>query len=369
MRPIRVFLVDDTATVRHILVGLMEEDPGIRVVGTAADGTQALRRLQHLEVDVLVLDVEMPGMSGLEVLREVRVQWPRLPVVIFSSITERGAMVTIEALSLGATDYVTKPSMTGSPDEAREYIRGALLAKLHAVADLDAGSPPKIATPPPVRSGARREERVDAVVVGVSMGGPQALHTLFRALPGDMPVPVFVVQHMPALFISALARRLTGERGLPVEECLSGVLVAAGKAWIASGGYHMELRREPGGVRACPTLGEPVNFCRPSVDVLFNSAVAAYGPHVLGVVMTGMGHDGLAGSAAIREAGGQVIAQDRDSSVVWGMAGAVVEAGLTETPVPLAGLAAEICQRVAARRSWEPAHRVGDLPRCPETGV
>lgn len=370
MRPIRVFLVDDTATVRHILVGLMEEDPGIRVVGTAADGTQALRRLQHLEVDVLVLDVEMPGMSGLEVLREVRVLWPRLPVVIFSSITERGAMVTIEALSLGATDYVTKPSMTGSPDEAREYIRGALLAKLHAVADLDADTSSRPVSPPPaIPYARRREERVDAVVVGVSMGGPQALHALFRALPGDLPVPLFVVQHMPALFISALARRLSGEGGLPVEECLSARLVGAGKAWIASGGYHMELRREPGGVRACPTLGEPVNFCRPSVDVLFNSAVAAYGPHVLGVVMTGMGHDGLAGSAAIREAGGQVIAQDRDSSVVWGMAGAVVEAGLTDTPVPLAGLAVEICQRVAVRRSWEPAHRVGDVPRCPETGV
>lgn len=358
MNPVRVFLVDDTATVRHILVGLMEEDPGIRVVGTAGDGERALRRLQHLEVDVLVLDVEMPGMSGLEVLREVRIRWPRLPVVIFSSITERGAMVTIEALSLGATDYVTKPSMTGSADEAREYIRSTLVSRIHGLARIEDSPEPVM----PVREPApRREQRVDAVVVGVSMGGPQALNTLFGELPGDFPVPLFVVQHMPALFIRALAERLGKLGGLPVTECLHTEFVAPGHAWIASGGYHMELHREQGGVRVCPTLGEPVNFCRPSVDVLFSSAASVYGGRLLGVVMTGMGHDGLAGSAAISDAGGQVIVQDRDSSVVWGMAGAVAEAGLAEASVALRELAQEICRRVSVQRGWQAGPLAGAM--------
>lgn len=355
MSPARVLLVDDTASVRHILVGLMEEDPDIRVVGTAADGAQALRRLRHLPVDVLVLDVEMPGMSGLEVLREVRRLWPELPVIIFSSITERGAMVTIEALSLGATDYVTKPSMAGCAEQARDYIRSTLVRKVHALARLEDAEP--VAQAPVARTDSRHDRRVDAVVLGVSMGGPQALGELFRGLPANLPVPLFIVQHMPALFIQALAQRLSARTGVPVIECLRRQPVRPGQAWIAAGGYHMELRGERGRVQVCPSQAEPVNFCRPAVDVLFNSAASVYGANVLGVVMTGMGQDGLAGADAIAREGGQVVAQDRDSSVVWGMAGAVVEAGLADATVPLAGMAREICRRVAEKRAWMPPSR------------
>lgn len=351
MSEVRVFLVDDTATVRHILVGLLEQEAGVSVVGTASGGVEALRRLQHLKVDVLVLDVEMPGMSGLDVLPEVRKHWPELPVIIFSSVTERGAMATIEALSLGATDYVTKPSMTGSADEACEYIRNTLVGKIRALARLEDAEPGSVQAPSPRQC---RELRVDAVVVGVSMGGPQALNELFCSLPASLPVPLFVVQHMPALFISALAQRLTHEGGLPVIECLHAAYANAGQAWIAAGGYHMEIKRERAGIKVSPTLADPVNFCRPSVDVLFDSAACSFGPHVLGVVMTGMGHDGLAGASAIRDAGGQILAQDRDTSVVWGMAGAVVEADLADACVPLDGLAREICERVSEERTWVP---------------
>jgi two-component system, chemotaxis family, protein-glutamate methylesterase/glutaminase len=363
MSRIRVFLVDDTATVRHILGQILEEDPRIDVVGTAADGEQGLARLQRVDADILVLDVEMPGMGGLDMLRALRLSHPDLPVIVFSSITERGAMVTIEALSLGASDYVPKPAMVGSPAAAREYIRSTLLAKIHALADRPMSRLSKatqrdatpVAAPTPARVPASRSgasQRVDAIAIGVSMGGPNALGELFRQLPANLPVPVLIVQHMPAMFTRALAARLSQHGRIPVTECDAPMPVLPGRALLAAGDYHLSLDRDGDTVWARPRYSDPVNFCRPSADVLFHTAAKVYGRHLLVVVMTGMGQDGLDGCRAVNDAGGQVIVQDEASSIVWGMAGSVARAGLAQQQVPLAQLAEEIVMRVEPGRLW-----------------
>jgi two-component system, chemotaxis family, protein-glutamate methylesterase/glutaminase len=365
MNRIRVFLVDDTATVRHILTQILEEDTRIDVVGTAADGEQGLARLQRVDADILVLDVEMPGMGGLDMLRALKISHPDLPVIVFSSITERGAMVTIEALSLGASDYVPKPAMVGSPAAAREYIRSTLLGKIHALADRPSRSarvaaavvpaPARAAlTPAPITmpASSRRASRIDAVVIGVSMGGPNALGEMFRQLPADLPVPLFIVQHMPAMFTRALAARLSQHGHLPVTECDAPMPALPGRALLAAGDYHLELSRDNDTVWAKPRYSDPVNFCRPSADVLFRSAAQVYGTNLLAVVMTGMGQDGLDGCRAIAAAGGQIIVQDEASSIVWGMAGSVARAGLADAQVPLVALVDEIVTRLQSGRIW-----------------
>lgn len=371
MNPIRVFLVDDTAVVRRILVQILEEDPEVVVVGTANEGAQGLQRLGRVDADVLVLDIEMPGMGGLDMLAELRRERPGLPVIVFSSLTERGAMVTIEALSLGAADYVTKPTMTGSAAAARDYVKAALLPKVRMLGRRTQGlvraampRPVAGANPlqlvPPARSAvpaavAAPRGRVDAVLIGVSTGGPNALSEIVPRLPASLPVPVFVVQHMPALFTKALAQRLDTRSPLSISECDVPVPVRAGQMLLAAGGYHLRVGRNGDAVWARPDLSDPVNFCRPSVDVLFSTAVEVYAGNVLAVVMTGMGHDGLEGARAVRARGGQVIVQDEATSVVWGMPGAVHDAGLADGMLPLAAIPEEILKRVAVGRDWFPA--------------
>lgn len=370
MTPIRVMVVDDTSAVRRVLTQVLEEESDITVVGTAGNGREALERIPRLAPDILLLDIEMPGMSGLELLRELRAGASTLPVLLFSSLTERGAMVTIEALLLGARDYVTKPSMLGSPGAARDYIRQQVVRRLRDILGRAATAPAAPAPPlpapprrtsgPPSWSSTLSLQPVDAVVIAVSTGGPNALSELIAALPGNLPVPVFIVQHMPPFFTQALARRLDQLTALHVQECTEAAPVRAGQVWLAQGGMHMVVRQQGDENWVAPDDGEPENFCRPSADVLFRSAVAAFGGRLLGVVMTGMGNDGLAGCGLIREAGGQVIVQDRESSVVWGMPSSVAEAGFAHQVLPLAGLAPEIVRRVETGRPW---YLPGALPR------
>ncbi len=356
---IRVLLVDDTAVVKRILSQILEEEPDIVVAGTASNGLEALQKLPRLSPDLIILDVEMPGMGGLDMLRELRKSGSTIPVLLFSSITERGAMVTVEALLLGANDYVTKPTMLGSIAAAREHIRSHLLPRVRALlkgqrlplsVPLEAASPAVPSPRRPILNVAAG--LVDAVVIAVSTGGPNALGDLIPALPEDFPVPVFIVQHMPAFFTRALAQRLDREAALSVAECDRPREASEAQVWLAAGGYHMVLAREGAAVQLRPDLSEPENFCRPSADVLFRSAVQVYGSRVLGVVMTGMGQDGGLGSRAIREAGGHVIVQDEASSVVWGMPGYVCQEGLANKVLPLNDLAHEIQQRVAYGRPW-----------------
>lgn len=364
MSNIRVFLVDDTATVRHILTQILEEDPDIVVVGTASDGRQGLERLQRVDADLLILDVEMPGMGGLEMLKELKVRQPSLPVLVFSSITERGAMVTIEALSLGASDYVPKPAMVGTAAEARDYIKSSLMGKIRALLQRDSRpaampAPARQVSAPPVGQ-PRIPARVDLVVIGASMGGPRALGQLIPALPEDFPVPILIVQHMPAVFTRALAARLDKNTSLTVQECDSASLAEPGQVWLAAGDYHLTVEKNGDTTMVAPLRSEPVNFCRPAVDILFQAAARSHGANVLAVVMTGMGQDGLDGCRHLAAAGAQILVQDQPTSAVWGMAGSVSRAGLADAQCPLQELAPEILRRVnRGRPTFRARQRAG----------
>ncbi|MGH8492537.1 MAG: protein-glutamate methylesterase/protein-glutamine glutaminase [Moraxellaceae bacterium] len=360
MKAIRVFIIDDTAVVRRVLSQILEEESDIEVAGMASNGREALQRIPRVMPDALVLDIEMPDMNGLDMLRELRASGSTLPVLVFSSLTERGAMVTIEALLLGANDYVLKPSMMGSAAAAREHIRTALIPRLRQLLGRKSPQPlpllvseaSRAAAPAVFRLPDLAPGQVDAVVIAVSTGGPNALSELLPQLPADLPVPIFIVQHMPAFFTRALAQRLQRISQVDVVECTAHLRVKPGQVVLAAGGRHLLVWRDGDAIWARPDDGEPENFCRPSADVLFRSAVDAYGSRVLGLVMTGMGQDGERGSRCIRESGGQVIVQDQASSVVWGMPAAVQQAGLANAVVPLAGLAAEVTRRLAVCRPW-----------------
>lgn len=360
MNALRVFIVDDTAVVRRVLSQILEEESDIQVAGTAANGVEALQRIPRVAPDVVVLDIEMPDMNGLDMLRELRSVDSALPVLVFSSLTERGAMVTIEALLLGANDYVLKPSMLGSAGAAREHIRTVLVPRLRQLAGKKVAVrtaavsqiPVTTIKPSAFRLPDLAPGQVDAVVIAVSTGGPNALSDMLPQLPADLPVPVFIVQHMPAFFTKALAQRLKRISQVDVVECAGHIRVRPGQVILAQGGRHLALSRDGDVVWAQPDDGEPENFCRPAADVLFRSAAEVYGARLLGVVMTGMGQDGERGSRYIRESGGQIIVQDKASCVVWGMPAAVEQAGLANAVLPLGELAAEITRRLAICRPW-----------------
>jgi two-component system chemotaxis response regulator CheB len=277
---------------------------------------------------------------------------------MYSTVTRRGAEATLDALAKGATDYVTKPSNVGSAAQALECIRTQLIPKIKAICGPLKGmelpsplvAPGASKQPLPPAAIPRSVERIDIVAVGVSTGGPNALAEFLPALPGDFPVPVVIVQHMPPVFTKLLAERLEARANIKVEEGAPGQAVKAGHAFIAPGNYHMIVRREEGSVRIQTNQEPPENSCRPAVDVLFRSVAGTYGAGALGVVMTGMGQDGLRGSERIREAGGQVFVQDEGTSVVWGMPGFVANAGLADRVLPLQQLGSEIVRRVRGGR-------------------
>jgi two-component system chemotaxis response regulator CheB len=358
MPKIRVLVVDDAAVFRRALANELAGDPALEVVGTAANGRIALARMAQVNPDVVILDVEMPEMDGLATLTELRKVYPTLPVIIFSALTERGAEVTLDALALGATDYFTKPANVGGLEGSLEVIREQLIPQIKALFSgasrgkelRDGPRPPHVAPTsavgPVPRRPAGRTGPVEVVAVGVSTGGPNALADVFRKLPADFPVPLLVVQHMPPTFTRLLAERLSAEFPVRVREGNSGEVLQPGQARIAPGDYHMMVARDGVGVRILLNQDPPENSCRPAVDVLFRSVAQTFGPHSLAVVLTGMGQDGLRGCEAVREAGGQILAQDEATSVVWGMPGAVVRAGLADQVLPLSRIGDEIVSRV-----------------------
>ncbi|QDU21972.1 chemotaxis-specific protein-glutamate methyltransferase CheB [Urbifossiella limnaea] len=344
MPAIRVLIVDDSAVFRRAVAGELSADPTLEVVGTAANGRIALAKLAQVVPDLVVLDVEMPELDGLATLREIRKTYPKLPVIMFSAVTERGAAATLDALALGATDYFPKPA-GGGLDASLRVIREELIPEIKALCTRPAALPPTPHVGPVPVSG-----RVDVVAVAASTGGPNALADLFAGLPVDFPVPVVIAQHMPPMFTRQLAERLSARFAVRVEEGRAGAALAPGHAWIAPGDYHLVLARDAAGVRVVLNQEPPENSCRPAADVMFRSVAKAYGPAALGVVLTGMGQDGLRGSEAIRAAGGRVIVQDEATSVVWGMPGAVARAGLADRVLPLAQLAPEVVRRVRVGR-------------------
>jgi two-component system chemotaxis response regulator CheB len=363
MSRISVLVVDDSVVVRRLVTDVLAGEADIDVVGTAPNGRIALAKIPQLNPDLVTLDIEMPVMDGLETLRELRAAYPRLPVIMFSTLTERGATASLDALELGAQDYVTKPANVGSVQASMQAVREQLAPKIRSLClRRERAATPQPSAPvrlrpqpaaPVVRRAAAPQRQVppDVVVIGVSTGGPDALATVLADLPASLRVPVVVVQHMPKTFTRLLAERLDKKSALSVAEAVDGEPVVPGRVLLAPGDFHLRLRRTREGVVTVLDQGTPENFCRPAVDVLFRSAVTAYAGRCLGVVLTGMGHDGTRGAQAIVDAGGEIIAQDEESSVVWGMPGAVAAAGLTTELLPLSGVAAAVTRRVESKPS------------------
>jgi two-component system, chemotaxis family, protein-glutamate methylesterase/glutaminase len=367
MTKIRVLIVDDAVVVRRMLTDVLAGDPSVEVAGTAANGRIALAKIPQINPDIVTLDVEMPEMNGLETLVEIRKRYPHLPVIMVSSVTHRGAMNTMEALSHGANDYVTKPAGLGSVAEATQYLREQLIPKVKLWCTRSPRGDPAVRAPGatssyPVaaRTGRSHSASVQAVAIGVSTGGPNALSTVLGQLPGTLAVPVFVVQHMPPVFTKLLAERLASKSALRVTEAADGDEIRAQHVYLAPGNYHMSVGSN-GGAKVIRTTQEPQeNSCRPAVDVLFRSIADTYGAGSLGIILTGMGQDGLRGCERMRETGGQILAQDEASSVVWGMPGFVARAGLADKVVPLDEVASEIVRRVEVGRMG-PARRTAAL--------
>jgi two-component system chemotaxis response regulator CheB len=349
MRKIRVLVVDDSVVIRRLLTDILNQDPEVEVAGIASNGRIALAKLTQLNPDVVTLDIEMPDMDGLALLPELRKVYPKLPVIMFSTLTARGAMATLDALALGATDYVTKPANVGSVSAGMQSVKEQLLPKIKAFCPLDhpspAAAPPvKVAAPRPIVTlqPPRPRKSFDVIAIGSSTGGPQALGAVLRDLPANLPIPVVIVQHMPPIFTRHLAERLNQECPLAIKEAAGDEILEPGHVYLAPGDHHLELRRDGIRVKTVLTKEPPENSCRPAVDVLFRSAAGVYGSGCLAAVLTGMGQDGTRGSGYIVQAGGMVLAQDEASSVVWGMPRAVTEAGLASRVLPLQAIAGEL---------------------------
>jgi two-component system chemotaxis response regulator CheB len=377
-RRTRILIVDDSAVVRSLLRSVVSTDKKLEVAGTAADGASALGCLESVRPDLILLDVEMPVMDGLVTLKQLRSRGYKMPVIMCSSLTHRGAQVTIEALASGASDYVAKPRGQESREAAIRTLAHDLVPKIHALTSHVHSQPqaaargatrpsallPLAPRPMPQSIQFAALSAPSVLIVGVSTGGPAALDVFLPALPAGFPLPVLIVQHMPELFTGLLAERLNGRSKLRVCEAAEGAAVSVGTAYIARGNWHLEVV-PASAASARPTLhlsqGPLENYCRPAVDVLFRSAARVYGGGVLAVVLTGMGSDGLNGSRTIREQGGRVLAQDQATSIVWGMPGAVAQAGLAQKVLPLDAIAPEILRMVSrpsAAGELREAHRL-----------
>jgi two-component system chemotaxis response regulator CheB len=346
---IRVLVVDDSVVIRRLVSHALEGDPILDVVGVAANGRIALQRIPQLNPDVVTLDIEMPELDGLETLRHIRRDYPCLRVIMFSTLTERGAAVTFEALSLGADDYVPKASNEGSLDRSMARLREELIPKIrqffYISAPQHAPVTPLAAVQTPARALALSETakpRPRVVVIGVSTGGPAALSEILPAFPEAFPLPILLVQHMPPLFTRLLAERLNSICRVPVAEASEGAAIDPGKILIAPGNFHMKIASGGTGARVCLDQSPALNSCRPAVDALFTSAGGAYGGAVIAAILTGMGQDGLRGAEILKAQGASILAQDEASSVVWGMPGAVANAGLADKVLPLGQVIPEI---------------------------
>jgi len=349
MRPVRVLIVDDSAVARKLLNDLLAAEPETVVAGVAINGRQALARIPALKPDLVTLDIDMPGMDGLETLVEIRKLYPKLPVIMFSTLTERGAVVTLDALSRGASDYVAKPSPSETPERSHERVRKELMRKIKSLCPEHVPQPQP--EPASTRLSVHAPPRIDVVAIDTSTGGPGALSQLIPQLPAGLPVPIVIVQHMPPVFTRLLAERLNVIAPLEVREGKEGEKLRRGQVWIAPGDHHMTVVRKGADFLLALNRDAEENSCRPAVDVLFRSVAQTYGANVLAVVLTGMGSDGTQGAAAVREAGGEVIVQDQESSVIWGMPGKVVAASLADRIFPLSGMAPEVVRRVSMWRT------------------
>lgn len=359
--PIRILLCDDSAVLKKVVRIALEADPHLKVVEEAKDGQDAIDKLPAAKPDIIIMDVEMPVMDGIDAVREIRKRGIKIPIIMFSSLTSRGAEATLDAIAAGANDFATKPVGSGHFNEALEGVRRDLIPKV-----FQWGGRPKTPANPP-NTGARTapaaikqapaapkasapelaaplpsDQSISAIGIGVSTGGPQALSAVVSDLPVDFPVPILIAQHMPPVFTGLLAERLSALKGHTVREAVDGEVVKPGEILIAPGDHHLLVRRDKTVIRAQLNQEPPENSCRPSVDPLFRSIADTFGNKAIGIVLTGMGNDGANGCQAMRQTGAKVIVQDEETSVIWGMPGNVARRGLADRVLPLNQIATEM---------------------------
>jgi len=345
-------MVDDSAVIRGLFQRVLSADPSIEIVASVANGKHALDALDRNDVEVIVLDIEMPVMDGITALPQILRKKPNVKVVMASTLTTKNAAISMKALSLGASDYIGKPSATGlnaAADFKRELVEK--IKVLGAVARGKRGLPlQQAALAPsaretglypgkPVVLRPMPTERPAALAIGSSTGGPQALSNLFEALGNRLRVPIFITQHMPPTFTTILAERLGAISGLPAGEGKDGEMVVPGRIYVAPGGMHMLVKKDGGKITTHLSNAPPENFCRPAVDPMLRSLSQVYGSKLFVLIMTGMGSDGAKGAEIVVQARGAIIAQDEPTSVVWGMPGAVATAGLCSAVLRISDIA------------------------------
>ncbi len=374
--PFRVMVVDDSAVIRGLVARWLDADPDITVVYTAGDGNSAVRNIRKSRAELVVLDIEMPRLDGMSALPLLIEEVPGIKVIMSSTLTRRNADVTLRALAKGAVDYIPKPESTRVGGAAEDFKRELLeKIKTHGAGLRDRGAAPAVKTTlageVPARSKvADKAERTGGLyadhpielrkpslvvpkilAVGSSTGGPQALLKVFEALKGELRVPVVVTQHMPATFTQILSEHVSHASGFEAKEGTDGEELRPGRIYIAPGDYHMKVQSLRDGHIIRLNQEPPINFCRPAVDVLFNSVAKNFGSATLSLVLTGMGHDGLDGGRALVEAGGTLIAQDEATSVVWGMPGAVASEGLCSEVKPLSEIGRTLSSYLSGARA------------------
>ena len=335
----RVMICDDSLVIRGAIARMLQADPRIQVTGRANNGRQAIEEMRRQKFDVIILDIEMPEMDGMTALPLLLRADPSVRVIMASTLTTRGAEIAMRALRLGAADYIPKPSVESIHDDS---FRRELLEKVIGLARLRnrAAMPARAAPAQALRAVGKLPPRL--LAIGSSTGGPQALFTFIRGLGRDVRVPVILTQHMPATFTPLLAEHIHKLGGLSCAEAKDGEPLRPGHVHLAPGDRHMLVRGGGAAMTIKLTQDPPENFCRPAVDPMLRSAIAATEGRLLMVMLTGMGHDGLAGTKALIAAGGTAIAQDEASSVVWGMPGAIAQARLCHAILPIGDIAAKV---------------------------
>jgi len=347
MNPVaRVMVCDDSVAIRGAVARILESDPAVKVVAKVANGQLAIEELKRTRTDVLVLDIEMPVMDGLTALPLLLRVDPTVRIVMASTLTTRGADIAMRALRLGAADYVPKPSTIGTVGDER--FQKELLAKVKGLVRQRQRAP-SATVAQPARPAPLTPPKL--LAIGSSTGGPQALFTLVQGLGRQIGVPVILTQHMPPTFTPILADHINRLGGLPCAEAKDGEMLTNGRIYLAPGDKHLVVEGRAGAMRARLTNDPPENFCRPSVDPMLRSACAAVDGRVLVAMLTGMGHDGLAGTRQIVEAGGCAVAQDEATSIVWGMPGAIAQAGLCHAILPLPAIAGKLRDILKASRA------------------
>lgn len=360
---IKVMIVDDSAVLRGILTKILEPEASIEVVTTASNGQIAVNEMKRRDIDVVVLDIEMPVMDGLTALPLMLEESPHSEVIIASTLTHHNAEISLKALELGAADYLAKPStgreIGGAEDFQRDLIskvkalgREALRKKGKTVSTREKdvrkeqiervrapASPPLLKKEEIVTHPNKHYKKPDVIAIGSSTGGPQALFTLMKGLRNRVRQPIVITQHMPPKFTEILANHISQQSGLEACEGKDGIVLEGGKVYVAPGNYHMTFKKRGSDTVIVLNQDAPVNYCRPAVDVMLDSLISLYGDKILSVILTGMGHDGREGCKTLFERGGAVLAQDEQSSVVWGMPGAVAQAGVCKKILPIDRLA------------------------------